>query len=353
MKVLITGGCGFVGSSLAISFKKKYSHYSIVALDNLKRKGSHLNLDRLNKHDINFIHGDIRNKEDFEQVGPTDIVIDASAEPSVMAGLDGDPDYLINTNLNGTINCLSYAKKQNAGFIFLSTSRVYPIEQIENAKYIETPTRFKFSDDQTTEGISADGISEALSTAGYRSFYGATKLASELIIEEYNKFYGLRTIINRCGVLTGPWQMGKIDQGVVVLWVARHFWKKNLSYIGYGGEGKQVRDILHINDLFELIDYQVHNLKKFNGELFNVGGSNDVSISLNELTQLCEEVTGNKINIKKVSENRSADLRMYITDNKKVTQETGWMPKTKAKKIIEEIYEWLKENEQVLSKILN
>lgn len=342
-----------MGSSLCIYFKHKYPAYSIVALDNLKRKGSHLNLDRLNEAGIAFVHGDIRNKEDFDPIGKIDIVIDASAEPSVLAGLNGDPDYLINTNLNGTINCLSYTKKHNAAFIFLSTSRVYPIEAIENASYEEHETRFKFAGKQAVKGLSAKGIDEEFSTVGYRSFYGATKLASELIIQEYNQFYGLKSVINRCGVLTGPWQMGKADQGVVVLWVARHFWKKNLSYIGYGGEGKQARDILHIKDLFELIDYQVHNIDKVNGELFNVGGGNDVSVSLQELTSMCEEVTGNSIQIEKIKENRTADVRMYVTDNTKVTAMTGWQPTTSAKQIIEEIYEWLQENETSLKSILS
>jgi CDP-paratose 2-epimerase len=353
MTILITGGCGFVGSSLAIYFKHKYPDYTIIALDNLKRKGSHLNLDRLNEAGVEFIHGDIRNKEDFDTIGKVDMVIDASAEPSVLAGISGDPEYLINTNLNGTIHCLSFAKKNSAGFIFLSTSRVYPIEVIENANYEELQTRFQLTNNQTTHGISAQGITEDLSTVGYRSFYGATKLASELIINEYNQFYELKSVINRCGVLTGPWQMGKVDQGVVVLWVARHFWKKKLNYIGYGGTGKQVRDILHIKDLFELIDYQAHNLDKVNGETFNVGGGNDVSISLQELTLLCEKITGNKINIEKIADNRMADVRIYVTDNTKVNRHTGWKPKTSPQQIIKDIYEWLIANEKKLKYILS
>ncbi|MDB5230134.1 MAG: 3-beta hydroxysteroid dehydrogenase, partial [Chitinophagaceae bacterium] len=165
MKILITGGCGFVGSYLAISLKQKYPNYSIFSFDNLKRNGSYLNLNRLKEHGVEFIHGDIRNKEDFEQLKAIDMIIDASAEPSVLAGLDGDPDYLINTNLNGSINCLSFAKKHQAGFIFLSTSRVYPIEYIENAIYQELPTRFQFDSKQIIKGISEKGISEELSTA--------------------------------------------------------------------------------------------------------------------------------------------------------------------------------------------
>src|SRR5690349_19143449 len=116
MKILITGGAGFVGSSLAIALKTNYPDYQVYALDNLKRRGSELNIPRLKKAGVEFVHGDIRNKEDFDSIPAVDTVIEASAEPSVLAGLDGTPDYLINTNLVGTVNCLNYALKHKAGF---------------------------------------------------------------------------------------------------------------------------------------------------------------------------------------------------------------------------------------------
>ena len=172
------------------------------------------------------------------------------------------------------------------------------------------------------------------------------------MVREYGELYGIRSVINRCGVLTGPWQMGKVDQGVVVLWVARHFWKGKLGYFGYGAEGKQVRDILHISDLFELLDYQVNHLNEMNGQTFNVGGGREVSISLKELTGLCEKITGNKIEIEKVPENRPADIRIYLTDNSKVTKATGWQPKTNPEQIIEDIYNWISENREQLKDIL-
>ncbi|MCG8699545.1 MAG: GDP-mannose 4,6-dehydratase, partial [Bacteroidales bacterium] len=186
-----------------------------------------------------------------------------------------------------------------------------------------------------------------------RSLYGASKLASELFVAEYNELFNIRTIINRCGVISGPWQMGKVDQGVVVLWLARHFWKKELRYIGYGGLGKQVRDVIDIQDLFHLIDYQIHNIDSLNGEIFNVGGGKNQSVSLLELTKMCEELTGNKINIKNQPENRKADIRIYITDNSKITSATGWEPKISSFQTLENIYHWLKDNNNALEKILN
>jgi CDP-paratose 2-epimerase len=352
MKILITGGAGFVGSTLAFSFKNKYPNFEIFCLDNLKRKGSELNVARFSKAGISFIHGDIRNKEDFDGIPTVDFVIEASAEPSVMAGLDGTPDYLINTNLMGTINCLNFAKKSNAKFIFLSTSRVYPIKAIEKLNYKETATRFELTDQQPIEGVSSKGIAENFPLSGARSLYGATKLASELIIQEYQEFYGLQSVINRFGVITGPWQMGKADQGVMVLWVAKHFYQQQLAYIGYGGTGKQTRDMLHVADVFKLIDYQIHNFEIVNGEILNAGGGVEISASLQELTDICQKITGKTITINPVLEGRSADIPIFVTDNTKITKLTGWKPEHSIQKIVEDITNWIAENEEALSYVL-
>ena len=353
MKILITGGSGFVGSTLALQLKAKYPHYEIYCLDNLKRRGSELNLPHLKANGIHFIHGDIRNQEDFYPIGKIDLLIEASAEPSVLAGIDSPPHYLIHTNFNGTINCLNFAVKNNAGFIFLSTSRIYPIKNLEAIALVEDKTRFTIHSEQKISGISPKGITENFPLGGYRSLYGATKLASELMIEEYAQFYNLKTIVNRCGVLTGPRQMGKLDQGVVVLWVARHIWNKPLSYIGFKGSGKQVRDMLHVDDLFDLIDIQIHNFDKYKSEIFNVGGGIEISASLKEMTDICQEVVGNKIPIASVKENRQADIPLYITDNSKIEKLSGWKPKKNVETIITEVYHWIKDNEKDLKPILN
>ena len=352
-KILITGGCGFVGASLALELKKKYPASIIYVLDNLKRRGSELNISRLSEVGIVFVHGDIRNKEDLEQFNELNVIIDAAAEPSVLAGLNGSTDYLIHTNLNGTINCLNLALKTKADFIFLSTSRVYPIKSLESINFQESETRFTIAEKQSIYGVSKKGIAENFPLIGARSLYGTTKLASELVIAEYNELLGVKTVINRCGVLTGPYQMGKVDQGVVVLWVAKHFWNKELSYVGYGGEGKQVRDILHVKDLVNLIDIQLTNIDKVNGRTYNVGGGIDISVSLQELTMLCQEVTGNKIKIDKIAQTRQADIRMYLTDNSLVEKELNWKPEISPLQIIEEVYDWIKVNEKQLKPILS
>ncbi|MGA1840746.1 MAG: NAD-dependent epimerase/dehydratase family protein [bacterium] len=352
MIYLITGGAGFVGSSLALIIKQKYPDSRIIAIDNLKRRGSELNIPRLKEKGIEFIHGDIRNKEDLEEIGKVHTIIECAAEPSVLSGYASSPDYLVNTNLMGTYNCLEFARKHKAVFIILSTSRVYPFKTINSLNFYETNDRFELDHHQTVNGCSETGFTEDFPLDGPRSLYGATKLASELLIQEYMDMYNLKAVINRCGVICGPWQFGKIDQGVIVLWIAKHFWKQELSYIGFGGTGKQVRDILHIKDLFRLIDYEIQNIDKVNGEIFNVGGGREISVSLKELTELCREQTGKTITINKISKNRPADVRIYLTDNAKVTKMTGWAPTIGVSDIICEITEWIKNNEQQLEGIL-
>jgi CDP-paratose 2-epimerase len=352
MKILITGGAGFVGSAIGIKLREKYPSYSVVAFDNLKRRGSELNLIDLQKAGIAFVHGDIRNNEDLASAGDFDVLIEASAEPSVMAGLNSDPTYVINNNLYGSINCFNACLKQKAKLIFLSTSRVYPIDRIEHANFTEEETRFSFAENQTETGISKSGISEDLSLSGPRSFYGTTKLSSELFIQEYAAFYGLQSAITRFGVIAGPRQMGKTDQGVVTLWMAKHYWKQSLKYIGYGGTGKQVRDILHVDDLIELVDLQIHQIEKFTGKVYNAGGGLGCSASLLEMTRLCEKISGNTIDIASETENRPADLRMYITDNSRIQNEIGWTPKRSAEQIFTDIFHWIRQNESQLKPIL-
>ncbi|MBM3441141.1 MAG: NAD-dependent epimerase/dehydratase family protein [Bacteroidetes bacterium] len=352
MRILITGGAGFVGSSLCLQLKQAYPTYEIFAFDNLKRRGAELNLTAFKELGIRFIHGDIRNAEDLAGIDGFNVMVEASAEPSVLAGLNTSPSYVINNNLNGSIHCFNECLKHQAKLIFLSTSRVYPIERIEHAAFIEEETRFSFAGHQHEPGISENGISEDLNLQGARSFYGTTKLCSELFLQEYAAFYGLSTAITRFGVIAGPRQMGKTDQGVVTLWMAKHFWKKSLKYIGYGGTGKQVRDILHINDLMELVDLQIHHTEKFAGKVYNAGGGLAHSASLQEMTAICQAITGNHVMIDAEPTNRPADLRSYITDNGKIQQNTGWTPKRSVQQVFEDVYRWIQENEKQLEPIL-
>ncbi len=347
--ILITGGAGFVGSNLSVKLKADYPQLNVFAFDNLKRRGSEFIIRRLKDQQVEFVHGDIRNKEDLLSMGNIDLVVDCSAEPSVSAGISGSPDYLINTNLIGTINMLELSRQASSDVLFLSTNRIYPIEPLRTLGYVESDTRFKLEQEQQLVGVSAEfGVSEQFPLSGHRSLYGATKLASELLIEEYHANFGLNTIINRCGVIAGPWQMGKVDQGFMVHWVSQHMFAGQLAYFGYQGSGKQVRDVLHIDDLYSLVQMQIEQPELFNGGTFNVGGGYTSSTSLQELSKICAEVTGQQLQILSADHPHNVDIPIYITDHRKISQLCGWQPEKQIDQTVIDIYQWILDNQQVL-----
>ena len=352
MTILVTGGAGFVGSSLALFLKEGDPGLRVLALDNLRRRGSELNLRRLQAAGVEFVHGDIRNREDLELPSKVDLVVECSAEPSVLAGLDSSPEYVLRTNLVGTLNLLEVCRRHDAGMIFLSTSRVYPIAALSSLALDEGPTRFEIASRQELGGVSTEGIAEEFPLAGARSLYGATKLASELFIEEYAYAYGVPAVIDRCGVIAGPWQMGRVDQGFVVLWVAGHVYERPLRYIGFGGSGKQVRDVLHIADLCELIALQVARLDTLKGQTFNVGGGRSCSVSLLELTELCRDATGTSLTIRPDAATRRADVPLYVTDAKRVRAALEWTPSRNMESIVADVHTWIRTHQRELAGIL-
>jgi len=352
MRILITGGAGFVGSQLALSFKRDYPQYRVMALDNLKRRGSELALRRLALGGIEFRHGDIRNRDDLADAGPADLLIECSAEPSVQAGLSGGERYLIDTNLMGTIHCLDHARAHGAAVIFLSTSRVYPIAPLRELPLVREGARFALPESVRGPGWSARGIADNFPLTGSRSLYGASKLCSELILAEYVALYGLRAVVNRCGVVTGPWQMGKVDQGFVVLWAARHLYGGMLTYNGFGGDGYQVRDILHIEDLYRLIELQVRAIERHSGKIYNVGGGLDCSVSLAELTEACAARAGRLIAIASEPRTNPVDIPYYISDTDTVVDATGWRPRWSRDEILDDVFAWLKGHRDEVEPIL-
>jgi CDP-paratose 2-epimerase len=351
MRVLITGGAGFVGSNLAVMLAEARG-WSITAFDNLHRRGSELALPRLRGLGIDFIHGDIRNPEDLAGVPGHDLLIECSAEPSVHAGYAGDARYLINTNLVGTANCLDWARQHGCAVIFLSTSRVYSIVALRDLPLQRHGRRLALCPGAAGHGWSEHGISGDFPTAGARSLYGTSKLASELLVEEFGAAYGLKTVVNRCGVITGPWQMGKVDQGFFVLWVARYLYGGRLAYSGFGGEGLQVRDVLHIADLFDLVLCQIESLDRHAGRTYNVGGGPELSVSLAELTEACAERTGNRLSLGADPETKLADIPYYVTDNRVVAEAAGWSPKRTIATTLDDVLAWLRDHREELQGVL-
>ena len=338
MKILITGGCGFVGTNIAIFLKSK--KHNIYTLDNLSRKGSKYNLNTLKSKNITNYKLNVSNFKKVRQLPKFDLIIDCCAEAAVEISRK-NIDRVIDTNFIGTLSILKKAKQDKSNIIFLSSSRVYPIKEINkivNKKILKKNLKI------------TKMINEQTKITGPKTIYGVTKLSSEMLIEEFSYIFKLKYIINRCGVISGPLQFGKQDQGFVSLWIWRHLMKKNLSYIGYGGWGKQIRDVLHIDDLCKLINLQIKNLKSINNILFTVGGSKKSNTSLENLTKICRKITKNKIKIKRTPKTSIYDIPYFVTDNKKVTKTYKWKPQKNIFDIVNDTYNWLSKNKSILLK---
>ena len=342
MKILITGGCGFVGSNLAIFLKNKIKRSKIYSIDNLFRKGSKINENRLVSNKIKNFRFDIANYKKLSKLTRFDLIIDCCAEPSVEASAK-EQDRVFNTNLLGTFNILKKCKKDGAKIIFLSSSRIYSmihLKKLVSNENLKKPIKIKYE------------INETFNTSSPRSIYGMTKFSSEEFIKEYSFAFNVKYLINRFGVISGPWQFGKQDQGFVALWMYKHLFKKTLSYIGFGGHGNQIRDVIHIDDVCEILLRQIKNIKKIHNHTFNIGGGIKNSISLKELTKICQIITKNKILINKIEKTSKYDIPYYVTDNKKINKYYNWYPKKNLSELMKDIYEWLLKNKKLVSKYI-
>ena len=351
MKILITGGCGFVGSNLAIYLKSKIKKIDVIVLDNFFREGSLFNKKRLLKNKIKIIKGDIRFEKDVLRLPRFDFLIDCAADPSALSGVKNGLSYLVETNVNGTLNCLNLVKKNKAKIIFLSSSRVYSHQKINNLNY--SLINKEITPKKNCTGLNLKrGISENFDTLGLKTLYGFTKISAENLIKEYSNIFGVDFIINRSGVISGPWQWGRVDQGFMAYWIMAYMFKKKLKYIGYGGKGHQVRDILNVQDLSRLIELQITNFNKFNHETFNVGGGMFSKITLLKLTEMCKEIFNTKIEPLKSKEARPGDIPYYVSDYSKIQKLSGWHPEIRIEKTVEDIYLWVEKNKSKLSKLI-
>ena len=338
MKILVTGGCGFVGTNLSLFLNKKKN--KVISVDNLSRQGSYYNLSLLKKKNIKNFNIDISNFKKLEKLPKFDLIIDCCAEATVEVSKK-DLDRVFYTNLIGTYNILKKAKLDKSKLIFLSTSRVYPISSLNSLikrKKIDKEIKY------------FKKIDERFNLNGARSIYGFTKLASEMLIEEFSYQFSLKYIINRCGVISGPLQFGKQDQGFVSLWLWRHLNRKKLSYTGFGGYGNQVRDVLHVIDLCELIKLQLDKFSRLNNKVFNVGGSKKNSISLRELTKICQAKTKNKIKINSIKNTSVYDIPYYVSNNSYLYKNYNWRPKRNINAIINDTLKWMIKNNNQIKK---
>lgn len=341
MHIFITGICGFVGSSVALRLRECLDGAQVSGIDNLSRPGSETNRQRLLSAGVRVAHGDVRSASDFETLGACDWIIDAAAIPTVLAGVDGQTSsrQLVEHNLQGAINLLEHARRHNAGFILLSSSRVYnipalaglPLKVNDEAFVLDTAAKLP-------PGCSEHGIAETFSTAAPVSLYGATKLASEALALEYGQAFGFPAIVNRCGVLAGGTQFGLAVQGIFSFWIRSYALRRRLKYIGFGGAGHQVRDAFHPHDLTDLMIEQMQQPRTGENPIWNVGGGPANSMSLAQLSRWCAQKFGAHA-VESDTQPRPFDIPWMVMDSRRVSAAYQWQPRVKLPAILDEIAE--------------
>ena len=339
MKVLITGICGFAGSTLARELRLYREGIEIVGIDNLSRRGSEENFAELKADGFDIRRGDVRVSGDLQQFGAVDWLIDAAANPSVLAGVDGKtgPAELLDHNLVGTIPMLEACREWSIPFTLLSTSRVYSIPALRTLRLETTGDAFTIEEGQTIDGVSQKGLTEKFSTEPPVSLYGASKRCAELLALEYGATFDFPIWINRCGVLAGAGQFGKADQGIFSFWI--HSWLQHqpLKYLGFGGHGHQVRDCLHPKDLVPLLLKQYDagsggNLPK----TINVSGGIISAMSLAQLSTWCAAAIAPNEVLRDGGE-RAFDLPWVVLDSSLARQTWDWQPQIPQEDILREI----------------
>jgi CDP-paratose 2-epimerase len=338
MRILITGICGFVGSTVAKALVA--TGHQVTGFDNFIRPGSETNRAPLEKLGIKVLTADLRDAAAMMALPASDFVVDAAANPSVLAGIDGKTSSreLVDHNLTGTINVLEYCKAHKAGFILLSTSRVYSIAPlatlptaVKNDALIPAPGV------PLPAGLSFAGLSEAFATTAPISLYGATKLASEAMALEYGETFGFPVFVNRCGVLAGAGQFGRADQGIFAYWINAWLRKRPLKYLGFGGHGHQVRDCLHPRDLVPVLakQFTAPNVA-IADRLLNFSGGAASAMSLRQLSDWCAARFGPH-HVVQDGTPRPFDIPWIVLDHARATTLWGWQPATPTAKILEEI----------------
>jgi CDP-paratose 2-epimerase len=338
MKVLITGICGFAGSTLARCLIERIQGLSVCGIDNLMRPGSETNRVLLKKMGASVLHGDLRVASDLEGLPKVDWVIDAAANPNVLAGVQGagTSRQLIEHNLGSTVNVLEYCKANAAGLLLLSTSRVYSIAALSALPLQMNGEAFSLNCSKPLpRGVSSSGIDADFPTDPPISLYGSTKLASETLALEYGLAFGFPVRINRCGVLAGAGQFGTPEQGIFSYWINAHLRRRPMRYSSFGGTGYQVRDGFHPRDLAALIHGQI--LKSAGGkQIYTVGGGPANAVSLAQLTDWCNSRFG-KHQPQPDDRPRKYDVPWMIMDSTRAGQDFGWHCVTALPEILEEI----------------
>jgi CDP-paratose 2-epimerase len=346
MRILITGVCGFVGSVLAECLRERVEGARIVGIDNLMRPGVETNRMRIEQLGVEFIHGDLRSPSDIAGLPACDWVIDAAANPSVLAGLSGagSSRRLFEHNLSALGNVLEYCREHSAGLMLLSTNRVYsipalaavPLRVHDNAFVVD-------SNAPLPQGLTVAGIGVDFCTAAPVSLYGATKLASEVMALEYGAAFDFPVWITRCGVLAGAGQFGTPAQGIFSFWVNAHLRRRPIRFIGFNGTGHQTRDAFHPRDLATLLVAQMRTARSGGQRIYTAGGGPSNAMSLAQLTAWCDDRFGRHSPAVDATP-RMYDLPWLAMDNTGAASDFGWYIETPLPAILEGIAQHAADN---------
>jgi len=337
---LITGGAGFIGSNYALRLLRRGENVTIF--DNLSRKGAASNLDwireELGKDSINFVEGDVRDPEALNTVVKgKDVIVHLAAQVAVTTSVE-DPVTDFAINAGGTFNVLEAARRlgRQPVMIYASTNKVYG--GLEDLEIVEEPTRYRIS--QYPNGI------DELRGLDFHSPYGCSKGCGDQYMHDYARIYGIPTVVFRQSCIYGTRQFGVEDQGWVAWFIIAAVMGKSIRIYG---DGKQVRDLLFIEDLMDAYDAAIAHPDISAGQIFNIGGGIGNAISIwNEFAPILETVHGKTLLIEKFGW-RPGDQKVYISNIDRIRNLLGWNPKYNVQTGIETLYRWVKENKQLFA----
>lgn len=343
MKILVTGGVGFIGSNLSDYYLNKGCE--VTVFDNLSRKGTEKNLEWLrsnHKKNLTFIKDDIRNFDSLLNASKdVDMILHTAAQVAVTTSVK-NPREDFEINALGTFNVLESARQNNTNpiIIFCSTNKVYG-NNVNAIPIIEKEARYEFSDSKFIDGIPEDFSTDA----NEHTPYGSSKYAADVFMRDFSAVYGMKTVTFRCSCIYGTRQFGNEDQGWVAHFIISSILKKPIVIYG---DGKQVRDILFIDDLIRAFETASKHIKKTKGQVFNAGGGPENTISILELIKILEKLTRNKISFG-FDDWRPFDQKVYISNIKKAKRTFGWEPKITKEEGIKKLFDWVNSEKKSFS----
>jgi CDP-paratose 2-epimerase len=343
-RLLITGGAGFIGSNAARHFMQ--NNWSVTLFDNFFRKGAEQNVAALQRDfpGIRVVKGDIC--RDFEllqsEIRNHSSVLHLAAQVAVTTSLV-DPRTDFEKNALGTFNVLEAIRSapNPPAIIYSSTNKVYG--GIEEKTVRETETRYEFNDDE----YRTYGVPET-QPLDFHSPYGCSKGAADQYVVDYSRIYGLKTLVFRQSCIYGPHQFGIEDQGWVAWFTIAVMHGKPLTLFG---TGKQVRDVLFVEDLVNLYRLGFEKINEVSGRAYNVGGGPQNTLSLLELLELLHSEFGYSPQTS-FAKARPGDQPIFVADIRRVSRDLGWTPAASPKRGIARMHKWLQENQHLLLSLL-